>query len=94
MCSIPGCQEHYGCRLSSKGIQVSPTATPSRVRNPVPVPHEPPSFNKQIMYEDRPGGTKIPLLNASGDVIRRKQYGENRHRYEAIRRQRHNANHT
>lgn len=92
MCDVPGCDAHYGCRIKNKGVQVSPRATPSRVRHPHPVPREPPAYNREIMYSHRPGGTKVPLINGTtGDVIRRKEYENKRHSYETIRRRQHTA---
>jgi hypothetical protein len=77
-CDIEGCQEHYGCRLRNKGIQLSPKAQMSRMHNYRPAKKEPPAYNKTIIYEDRPGGTKMPLLNTDGSPVRQKQYDENK----------------
>ena len=44
----------------------------------VPKTVEPPAFNRQIMYDERPGGIKMPILKADGTVLRRKEYGENK----------------
>lgn len=78
VCDVPGCQEHYGCRLKNKGIQLSPRATASRTQNMRPEPVEPPAFNREIMYDERPGGYKMPILKPDGHVLRRKEYGERR----------------
>jgi len=51
----------------------------------VPTKVVPPAFNKQIMYDERPDGSKMPILKPNGDVLRRKEYGENRHTIEANR---------
>lgn len=85
ICDIAGCTEHYGCRLRNKGIQLSPTATASRTLNMVPTKVVPPAFNKQIMYDERPDGSKMPILKPNGDVLRRKEYGEKRAQIEANR---------
>ena len=69
LCQVPGCQEHYGCRLQQKGLQVSPKITATRTQNMVPTPAEPPAFNKEIMYDERQNGIKMPLLNEKGDVV-------------------------
>jgi hypothetical protein len=79
ICQIDGCEEHYGCRLRAKGVQVSPKATPSR-HNKRKARVEPPSWNKGIVYDDRPGGTKMPVLNPDMTPVRMKQGAEQRHK--------------
>lgn len=79
ICDIPNCEEHYGCRLRNKGIQVSPIATPTR-HNRRKDRVEPPSYNKGILYDERPNGTKMPVLNADLSPVRMKQAGEQRHK--------------
>jgi len=39
---------------------------------------QPPSWEKGIVYDERPGGVKMPLLNGDGTPVRVKQYAENR----------------
>lgn len=51
----------------------------------------PPSVNKQIMYDERPGGYKMPILRPDGDVLRWKEYTEKRHQVESHLRQAHSA---
>ena len=77
ICDIPECEEHYGCRLRNKGLQVSPSATPTR-HNRRKDRVEPPSWNKGILYDERAGGTKMPVLNADLTPVRMKQAGEQR----------------
>jgi len=79
ICQIEGCEEHYGCRLRAKGVQVSPSATPSR-HNRRKDRVEPPSWNKGIVYDERPGGTKMPVLNPDMTPVRMKQGAEQRHK--------------
>jgi len=79
ICQIEGCQEHYGCRLKSKGVQVSPQATPTR-HNRRKDTVVPPSWNKGIVYDERPGGTKMPVLNQDMSPVRMKQGAEQRHK--------------
>jgi hypothetical protein len=79
LCEIPNCEEHYGCRLKSKGLQVSPSATPSR-HNGRRKQVEPPSWNKGILYDERPNGTKMPVMNNDGSPVRMKQASEQRHK--------------
>jgi hypothetical protein len=83
ICQIPECMEHYGCRLRKKGIQLSPRATPTATQNWRPTPSEPPSLNAQIIYDERPGGVKMPLMNPDGTLVRHKQWRENRKTIEA-----------
>ena len=77
----PGCTnaEHYSCMLRSKGLQVSPRAQMTRTQNWRPTPSIPPSYNKQIMYDERPGGIKMPILKPDGTPVRRRYYDENKH---------------
>lgn len=58
----------------------------------VPTKVVPPAFNKQIMYDERPDGSKMPILKPNGDVVRRKEWGERRSEIEStIRRIRNTA---
>ena len=74
----PDCScDTYGCALRRKGVVISPSATPNR-RNKIPpkrkhVPGQP------IVYQDRPGGFKMPILREDGSHLRRKQYLERKH---------------
>lgn len=77
ICDIPDCEEHYGCRLRNKGLQISPAATPSR-HNRRKDRVEPPSWNKGILYDERPGGTKMPVMNPDLTPVRMKQASEQR----------------
>ncbi len=78
MCYEEDCTVHYGCRLRAKGLRVSPKATPTKTLNWRPTKSEPPASNKQIIYEDRPGGAKIPILKMDGEPLRGKEYRENK----------------
>lgn len=54
----------YACVLRRKGVQVSPAATPSRVKNRAQ-PHRPladPSFEKGLVGEHRVDGSFMPVL--------------------------------
>lgn len=86
VCDVEQCSDesHYACRLRSKGLQVSPRAQMTRSQNWRPTKSEPPAFNRQIMYVDRPGGTKMPILKPDGTPLRRKEFGEKRHTVERI----------
>lgn len=77
----PDCDcDTYGCRMRRKGLQVSPKATPSRRNHIPPRRVEPPGVNKQIVYDERPGGFKMPIFTEKGDVLRHKRYSEQRHK--------------
>jgi len=60
-------------------VQVSPSATPSR-HNRRKDRVEPPSWNKGIVYDERAGGTKMPVLNPDMSPVRMKQGAEQRHK--------------
>lgn len=79
----PGCEEHYACRLRGKGLHVSPRAESTRTQNWRPTKSEPPAYNKTIMYDERPGGYKMPILKPDGGVIRQREWDQKRHQYEA-----------
>lgn len=82
-CEIPDCAEHYACRLRNKGLQVSPRAQSTRTLNWRPTPSIPPARNRELMYSDRPDGSKMPIMTEDGTHIRRKQYDEQRHQIDA-----------
>lgn len=42
-----------------------------------PTPSIPPKSNGAIVYEDRPGGYKIPVLKEDGNVLYKRDYREN-----------------
>lgn len=92
VCDVPGCQEHYGCRLRNKGIHLDPRATPSR-RNTIPPARANPQWEKGVVYQERPGGTQMPVL-APGTLrpMGVKELADNRSGVEsAIRRARQGA---
>lgn len=69
ICTLPQCVEHFACQLRNKGVQVSPKATPSRVRNRTqPVrPMAEPSWEKGIVGERRIDGSFMPVLVPGSD---------------------------
>jgi len=85
ICTLEVCG-HYGCSLRRKGIRVSPKATPTKNMNMRPTPMVPPAVNANIMYDVRPDGSKMPLLNPDGSVVRHKQFVDNRNSIEATMR--------
>lgn len=63
ICALPDC-DHYACNLRRKGVQLSPAATPNRtsVRKPVVRPMVQPSWENGIVTEQRPDGSRMPVL--------------------------------
>lgn len=90
MCVVPGCEEHYGCRLRSKGVSVSPRVGEARTRNWKPTPDTPPAHYANILYDERPGGTKMPVLNPDGTPVRHRQAQREAGKIERVLRERHN----
>lgn len=87
ICEIPNCVEHYACRLRSKGLQVSPKAQSTRTLNWRPTKSVPPARNKELMYSERPDGSRMPILKMDGEQLRRKEYDEKRSKIDSIIRQ-------
>lgn len=73
----------YPCRLSS--VQLSPSATPSRMNDVPPARTAYNRWEAGIATEERSGGHRIPLLNAKGHPIPIKTYVENRREIDAAR---------
>lgn len=88
-----GCteHEHYGAQLRAKGVSVSPSATPSRFRHGKLREARPPSWEKGIATEKRPGGYEMPYLNENGSRIHVKEAAERRHEIDKIRDRQRNA---
>jgi len=77
----PGCDcGAYACELRAKGISVKPSALPSRHNRIPPRRTEGDPFARQIVYQDRPGGYKMPIFTSDGDHLRIKQYREQEHK--------------
>lgn len=94
ICHIPGCEEHYGCRLRNKGIQLSPRATPTATLNWKPSVSQPSSIRGAIAYDERPGGIKVPYLHADGTPVRMGDVIDDRKGFdEKVRKQRHLLQH-
>lgn len=68
----------YGEKLRSKGVQVSTKGMVRRNDKP-PAPHRYNNWEKGIAGEDRPGGTRMPYLDANGGVIPIKEFTEGKH---------------
>lgn len=79
ICQIPGCDEHYGCRLRSKGVQIGTLATPSKEKKGTLTPTQRnPAWAKQV-YDERPDGSKMPILKSDGTPLRVKEASEKPH---------------
>ena len=83
LCEVPGCDEHYACRLRNKGLQVSPRAQMTRTQNWRPTPAVIPSLNKQLVYDERPDGSKMPVIKPDGTHLRMKEYLEKKPQIDA-----------
>lgn len=70
-CEIPDCEEHYGCRLRNKGLNISPRAQMSRTQNWKPTPSVPVKSNGDYLYDERKGGTRMPILGPDGTHLQR-----------------------
>lgn len=89
VCHQPGCVQHYGCRLRTKGVQfdalqVTTVGRPWREMRQ-------PSWEAGVTTDARPDGTVMPLLSCADTdaprAIRTQEYGERRHQVdESIRR--------
>ena len=82
-CDIPDCDLHYACRLRNKGLQISPRAQSTRTLNWRPTKSVPPAYNKQLMYSDRPDGSKMPMLKGDGTHMYRSEYDRDPKRFDA-----------
>ena len=83
-----GCTEHahYGASLRAKGVAVTPSSMPSRFQHGKIRKPEPPSWEKGIVTETRPDGSRMPMLDEHLRPIHVKQYAERKHEFDAERR--------
>lgn len=72
--------------MRRKGLQVSPSALPSRHNRKPPRKVEPPAWNRQIVGEHRAGGTFMPYLHPDGEPYRNKEFAEHRRKLTETRR--------
>lgn len=79
ICQIPGCQEHYGCRLRDKGVQIGTLATPSKDKKGTLTPTTPNKAWAKCVYDERPDGSKMPILKEDGTPLRVKEASEKPH---------------
>ena len=80
--------ETYGQKLRRKGIGMLsvPGGTQDARFDPTPRPMQDPSWEKGIVTEPRPGGTRMPILDEKLNPVRVKEGGERRREIEAKRR--------
>lgn len=87
ICTTPDCDVHYACSLRAKGIQVNPiSVTPNRhaLRRDPGVRKPNCSWEKGIVYDQRPDGSRMPVFAPnSRRPLRVKEYGENRQNIDA-----------
>lgn len=84
ICQQPGCTEHYGCRLRAKGVQIGTLATPSRPKKGTLTPTASRPDLAKVVYDERPNGTKMPVLNPDGTVVRVGQARREPHRLKEL----------
>lgn len=88
---LPGCSEHYACKLRNQGLQISPRATPNRAQNWRPTPSIPDKTQADLMYDTRADGSKMPILNPNGTHMRRYDYNQDRRKVDEHLRRIHSA---
>lgn len=92
VCHEPDCTEHYACRLRSKGVQIGTLATPSKPKKGRLTPTAPRPDLAKPVYDERPGGIKMPILNPDGTPVRKAQAQRQERKVEEFRRQLHSSN--
>lgn len=76
-----GC-ETLGCKLRRKGIQVPPSALPTRTGRRPWRPGPKNSWEAGRIGEHRPDGSFMPVINAAGKELSTKEMADDRHRIE------------
>jgi len=77
----------YGCELRQKGVGISPSAMPSR-KNSNPPPMANPAWERGIVSERRPDGSRMPILKPGTlKPLRVKEYSQKRREIDAKVRQ-------
>jgi hypothetical protein len=92
MCDVPNCDEHYGCRLRHKGIQVSPRALPNRPKNWRPSRTLTPdtSLAKPVTISNGRGVEK-PVWKSDGTMLLKGEYVQDRRKYDDLITKAHHA---
>jgi hypothetical protein len=75
---VDGCRE---CKFRGT-IQISPRATPTKTRSKAEPRRPDPAWERGVATDER----GVPLLDEKGGQIGVKQYAENRHKYDEMRR--------
>lgn len=81
ICQIPGCVEHFACKLRAKNFALGPAIQTNRISNQRRTgPRTPdPAWERGVKGEVRPDGSFMPYLSpTTGAKLRVKEYGENR----------------
>lgn len=74
----------YGCELRQKSIGVPPSATPTRTRSAAAPAQANPWYEKQVVTETRPDGSRMPLLKPGTlTPLRIKEYHQKRREIDA-----------
>lgn len=87
ICRVPDCTDHYGCRLRAKGVQIGTLATPSRPKRGRLTPTAPQTHLGEVQYDERPNGTRMPIINPDGSPVRKGQAKQQAAKVEGFRRQ-------
>ena len=65
--------------MRRKGVQISAAATPTSRKGRPGRNDRYNGWERGIVSEDRPGGTKMPYINAQGDPVRNKAFAQGDH---------------
>jgi hypothetical protein len=79
----------YGEWLRTKnvGFKSVPGGTQDARYDPTPIPMADPSWEKGIITETRPDGSRIPMLDEKLNPLRVKRYGEEREVWDTRRKE-------
>jgi len=65
--------------MRRKGVQISAGATPSSRKGKPGTNAEYNGWERGLVAEERPGGKRMPYINAQGDPIRNKAFAQGDH---------------
>lgn len=91
ICQVPDCDEHFACRLRGKGVQIGTLATPSKPKKGRLTPTAPQTHLAEVTYDERPNGTRMPILNPDGTPVRKAQARAEERKLTEFRRQLHQS---
>lgn len=92
ICQTDDCSEHYACRLRAKGVQIGTLATPSKTKRGRLTPTAPRPDLGAVVYDERPNGTRMPILNPDGTPVRKSQAQQQERKLDEFRRLQHANN--